>query len=56
MNKKVQTSKNFFLDFPKQKNALHEKFKEIDAINFNSSDNQKIQDIIKNTFLEYNLS
>ena len=56
MNKKVQTSKNFFLDFPKQKNALQEKFKEIDAINFNSSDNQKIQDIIKNTFLEYNLS
>ena len=25
MNKKVQTSKNFFLDFPKQKNALQEK-------------------------------
>ena len=56
MNQKVQTSKNFFLDFPKQKNELQEKFKEIDAINFNSSDNQKIQDIIKNTFVEYNLS
>ena len=56
MNQKVQTSKNFFLDFPKQKNELQEKFKEIDAINFNSSENQKIQDIIKNTFMEYNLS
>ena len=56
MNQKVQTSKNFFLDFPKQKNELQEKFKEIDAINFNSSDNQKIQDIIKNTFVDYNLS
>ena len=56
MNQKVQTSKNFFLDFPKQKNELQEKFKEIDAINFNSDDNQKIQEIIKNTFMEYNLS
>ena len=56
MNQKVQTSKNFFLDFPKQKNELQEKFKEIDAINFNSAENQKIQDIIKNTFMEYNLS
>ena len=54
MNQKVQTSKNFFLDFPKQKNELQEKFKEIDAINFNSDDNQKIQEIIKNTFMEYN--
>ena len=56
MNQKVQTSKNFFLDFPKQKNELQEKFKEIDAINFNSDDNRKIQEIIKNTFMEYNLS
>ena len=56
MNKKVQTSKNFFLDFPKQKKELQEKFKEIDAINFSSSDNQKIQDIIKNTFKDYNLN
>ena len=56
MNQKVQTSKNFFLDFPKQKNELQEKFKEIDAINFNSTENQKIQDIIKNSFLEYNIS
>ena len=55
MNQKVQTSKNFFLDFPKQKNELQEKFKEIDAITFNSAENQKIQDIIKNTFMEYNL-
>ena len=56
MNQKVQTSKNFFLDFPKQKKELQEKFKEIDAINFSSSDNQKIQDIIKNTFKEYNIN
>jgi hypothetical protein len=54
MNQKVQTSKNFFLDFPKQKNDLQEKFKEIDAINVNASDNKKIQDIIKNSFLEFN--
>ena len=53
MNQKIQTSKNFFLDFPKQKYELQEKFKEIDDINFNSSDSQKIQDIIKNTFLEF---
>jgi hypothetical protein len=53
MNQKIQTSKNFFLDFPKQKNELQEKFKEIDNINFNSSDSQKIQDIIKSTFLEF---
>ena len=56
LNQKVQTSKNFFLDFPKQKKELQDKFKEIDAINFSSSDNQKIQDIIKNTFKEYNLN
>ena len=53
MNQKVQTSKNFFLDFPKQKSELQEKFKEIDEINFNSTDSQKIQEIIKNTFLEF---
>ena len=53
MNQKIQTSKNFFLDFPKQKNELQEKFKEIDSINFNSTDSQKIQDIIKSTFLEF---
>ena len=53
MNQKVQTSKNFFLDFPKQKNELQEKFKEIDAINFNSSDNQKIQEIIKSALFQY---
>jgi hypothetical protein len=52
MNQKVQTSKNFFLDFPKQKNELQEKFKEIDSIIFKASDNKKIQDIIKNSFLE----
>ena len=56
LNQKVQTSKNFFLDFPKQKKELQDKFKEIDAINFSSTDNQKIQDIIKNTFKEYNLN
>ena len=53
MNQKIQTSKNFFLDFPKQKNELQEKFKEIDSINFNSTDNNKIQEIIKSTFLEF---
>lgn len=53
MNQKVQTSQNFFLNFPEQKNQLQEKFKEIDAINFNTTDNQKIQEIIKNTFLEF---
>ena len=53
MNQKVQTSKNFFLDFPKQKNELQEKFKEIDSIIFKDSDNKKIQDIIKNSFLEF---
>lgn len=53
MNQKIQTSKNFFLDFPKQKNELQEKFKEIDSINFNSTDSKKIQEIIKNTFLEF---
>ena len=56
MNQKVQTSKNFFLDFPKQKKELQDKFKEIDEINFSSSDNQKIQDIIKNTFKDYSLN
>ena len=56
LNQKVQTSKNFFLDFPKQKKELQDKFKEIDAINFSSSDNQKNQNIIKNTFKEYNLN
>ena len=54
MNQKVQTSKNFFLDFPKQKYELQEKFKEIDAINFKNSEYKKIQDIIKNSFLEFN--
>ena len=53
INQKVQTSKNFFLDFPKQKNELQEKFKEIDSINFNASDTKKIKDIIRNTFLEF---
>jgi hypothetical protein len=53
MNQKVQTSQNFFLDFPKQKNELQKKFKEIDSINFKASDNKKIQDIIKNSFLEF---
>ena len=53
MNQKIQTSKNFFLDFPKQKNELQEKFKEIDSINFNSTDTNKIQEIIKSTFLEF---
>ena len=53
INQKVQTSQNFFLDFPKQKNRLQEKFKEIDSINFNSSDMKKIKSIIKNTFLEF---
>ena len=56
MNQKVQTSKNFFLDFPKQKKELQDKFKEIDEINFSSSDNQKIQDIIKNTLKDYSLN
>ena len=53
MNQKVQTAKNFFLNFPEQKNQLQEKFKEIDAINFNSSDNQKIQEIIKSALFQY---
>ena len=53
MNQKIQTSKNFFLNFPEQKSQLLEKFREIDEINFNSSDKQKIQDIIRNTFLEF---
>ena len=56
MNQKVHSSKNFFLDFPKQKKELQKKFKEIDAINFSSSDNKKIQDIIKNNFKENNLN
>ena len=55
MNQKVQTSKNFFLDFPEQRNELQEKFKEIDAINLNSTDKQKIQDIIKERFNKYNI-
>ena len=56
MNQKVQTSKNFFLDFPEQRNELQEKFKEIDAINLNSTDKQKIQDIIKERFNKYNIN
>ena len=54
MNQKVQTSKDFFLDFPKQKMELQEKFKEIDEINFNINENQKIKDIINKTFMKYN--
>ena len=52
MNQKVQTSKNFFLDYQKHKNELQEKFKAIDEINYSSSDNQKMQKIIQNAFLE----
>ena len=55
MNKKIQTSKNFFLDFPKQRNHLQKKFKEIDAIKFNASDSNKIQEIIKNSFIDFAL-
>ena len=33
---------------------LQEKFKEIDEINFNINENQKIKDIINKTFLKYN--
>ena len=55
MNQKVQTSKNFFLDFPKQRNELQEKFKEIDAINLNSTDKQRIEEIIKDRSIEYNI-
>jgi len=54
MNQKIQTSHNFFLDFPKQKNELQEKFKEIDAIKFKTSEYKKVQDIIKNSLLEFN--
>ena len=52
MNQKVQTSKNFFLDYQKHKNELQEKFKAIDEINYSSSDNQKMQKIIQNAFVE----
>ena len=56
MNQKVQTSKDFFLDFPQQKLEIQKKFKEIDKINFNFNENQKIKDIINKTFLKYKLN
>ena len=51
-NKPEHFSYNFFKTYPKLRNFLQEKFKEIDNINFNSSDNQKIEEIIKeNAFI-----
>ena len=43
-NKKI--SYNFFNNFPKLRNKLEEKYKEIEKINFHSSETQKIKDII----------
>ena len=42
-----QLSYNFFNNFPQLRNKLQEKFKEIDGINFNSSEAKKIKEIIK---------
>lgn len=51
INKKKQISYNFFKNFPQLRNSLQEKFKEIEGINFSSSDTEKIKDIIKGTSL-----
>ena len=51
MAKNIET-KNFFLNFPEQKNRLQEEVKEIDEINYHFSDQQKVQDIIKDFFFE----
>ena len=47
INKKNQASYNFFKNFPQLRNSLQEKFKQIEEINFNTLDTQKINDIIK---------
>ena len=41
------SSYNFLKNFPKLRNVLQEKFNEINEINFKSSNEQKIKDIIK---------
>ena len=46
LNNKGENSLNFFQNFPQLRNLLQEKYKEIDGINFNTSDMQKIKDII----------
>ena len=55
MNKKVQTSKNFFLDFPKQKNALHEKFKEIDDTIPNPNVRDRTRILLLNLFFSLSI-
>ena len=50
-NNKEENSYNFFKNFPQLRNLLQEKYKEIDGINFNSSDTQKIKDIINGNCL-----
>ena len=46
ISKKNQGSYNFFKNFPQLRNSLQEKFKEIEKINFNNSESEKIKDII----------
>ena len=47
MANKKQVSYNFFKNFPQMRNKLKEQFKEVEGNNCNSSDTEKIKDLMK---------